>query len=86
MKRILTAVLLVSACSASTTTRLPRQMMHLTSNKPAATQHNGKWYMAANGHAVYCYGPVMMVDDGSDGIKRMATFCRGGAPMVALHD
>jgi hypothetical protein len=42
--------------------------------------------MTANGHAVYCYGPVMMVDAGSKGIKRMATFCRGDAPMVALHD
>jgi hypothetical protein len=26
------------------------------------------------------------VDAGSEGIKRMATFCRGDAPMVALHD
>jgi hypothetical protein len=86
MKRIFTLLLLVSACSASTTTRLPRQPLHLTTRNAVSTQHKGKWYMAESGHAVYCYGPVVMVDTGPDGIKRMATLCRGNTPMVALHD
>jgi hypothetical protein len=85
MMRLVTVLLFLSACSA-TTTAPPRRTLHLTSGPPVSTQHNGKWYMAANGHAIYCYGPVVMVDAGSEGIKRMATLCRGDAPMVPLHD
>jgi hypothetical protein len=86
MKRILTMLLLVSICSA-TTTRLPaRKPLHLTTKLAVSSQPKGRWYMAQNGHAVYCFGPVVMVDAGADGIKRMATICRGGVPMVPLHD
>ncbi len=42
--------------------------------------------MAANGHAVYCYGPVMTVVDGLSGFHRVATFCRGDQTMVPLKD
>ena len=46
----------------------------------------GRWYMAANGHAVYCYGPVMTMMQGKDGLQRVATFCRGDQPMVPLKE
>jgi hypothetical protein len=45
----------------------------------------GRWYLAASGHAVYCYGPVMTLPQGS-GLLRVATFCRGGETMVPLKD
>lgn len=54
-----------------------------------ATRHSrkgGKWYFAANGHAVYCYGPVMYVTGRQGGLKRVATFCQNDQPMVPLKD
>jgi hypothetical protein len=54
-----------------------------------AIHHNrkgGKWYFAANGHAVYCYGPVMYVTEAQGGLKRVATFCQNDQPMVELKD
>jgi hypothetical protein len=46
----------------------------------------GKWYLASTGHAVYCYGPVMVVGTWDGGFARVATICRGGVPMVKLKD
>jgi hypothetical protein len=46
----------------------------------------GRWYFAANGHAVYCYGPVMYVAEVQGGLKRVATFCQNDQPMVPLKD
>jgi hypothetical protein len=55
----------------------------------APAQHSrkgGRWYFAANGHAVYCYGPVMYVTVAQGGLKRVATFCQNDQPMVPLKD
>ncbi|HMK24262.1 MAG TPA: hypothetical protein VK466_18160 [Terriglobales bacterium] len=55
----------------------------------APTQHarkGGRWYFAANGHAVYCYGPVMYVTEPQGSLKRVATFCQNDQPMVPLKD
>lgn len=46
----------------------------------------GKWYLARNGHAVYCFGPVMTLTDNSGSIQRVATFCRGDKLLVPLKD
>jgi hypothetical protein len=51
--------------------------------KPA--QH-GRWYMADTGHAVYCIGPVVTVPNHDGSLLRVATFCHGNDPVVALHD
>jgi hypothetical protein len=62
------------------------------SNKPiseAVTQHahkGGRWYLAQTGHAVYCYGPVMTVNQPAGGLQRVATYCQGGETIVPLHD
>ena len=45
----------------------------------------GQWYMAHDGHAIYCYGPVVTMDD-LNGPKRYATYCRGESPLVQLKD
>ncbi len=53
------------------------------------TQHarkGGRWFLAENGHAVYCYGPVRMVQQAQGGLQRVATFCQGNQIMVPLKD
>ena len=62
-----------------------------STHKPVetATRHarkGGKWYFAATGHAVFCYGPVMYVTEAQGGLKRVATFCQNDQPMVPLKD
>lgn len=42
--------------------------------------------MAANGHAVYCYGPIMTMPKADGELIRVATFCRGDKTMVPLKD
>jgi hypothetical protein len=46
----------------------------------------GRWYFAATGHAVYCYGPVMTVPTANGDLQRVATFCRDGGAVVPLKD
>jgi len=58
---------------------------------PTPVQHpvkhqGGRWYFAANGHAVYCYGPVMMIPKADGSPVKVATFCRGDQVMVPLKD
>ena len=55
------------------------------SQQPAKAK-GGRWYFAANGHAVYCYGPVMTMPQPRGGLARVATFCRGDQTMVPLKD
>jgi hypothetical protein len=59
--------------------------------QPAGTQltkHSkaGRWYFAASGHAVYCYGPVMTIPRANGALQRVATFCRDGSAVVPLKD
>jgi hypothetical protein len=51
-------------------------------------QHSkgGSWYFAANGHAVYCYGPVMTLPQANGDLQKVATFCRDGKTVVPLKD
>ena len=46
----------------------------------------GRWYFAASGHAVYCYGPVMTVPQINGDLQKVATFCRDGQAVVPLKD
>ncbi len=50
------------------------------------THKGGRWHMAANGHAVYCYGPVVILPQADGGLLHVATFCRGDQTMVPLKD
>ena len=58
----------------------------ITETASKHTRKGGRWYFAANGHAVYCYGPVMYVTEAQGGLKRVATFCQNDQPMVPLKD
>jgi hypothetical protein len=46
----------------------------------------GRWYFAASGHAVYCYGPVMTLPQANGDLQKVATFCRDGQAVVPLKD
>jgi len=60
--------------------------------RPAVSQvaghqpQHGQWYLAETGHAVYCYGPVMLVKQPEGNLQRVATYCRGDKAVVPLKD
>jgi len=72
-------------------------LFSLTATKPVlpprqpsghVEQHakGGRWYFAASGHAVYCYGPVMTLPQANGDLQKVATFCRDGKTVVPLKD
>jgi hypothetical protein len=80
--KILTLALLFSFTSAK-----PAQPVQHPSGAIAQPQpKTGRWYFAANGHAVYCYGPVMTVPQANGDLQKVATFCRDGQTVVPLKD
>jgi hypothetical protein len=64
----------------------PAELPAATPVQQQAKHKGGKWYFAATGHAVYCYGPVMTMPQAQGGLLRVATFCRGDQTMVPLKD
>jgi hypothetical protein len=52
----------------------------------AKSHSGGRWYLAENGHAVYCYGPVITINMVDGGLRKVATYCRGNKPLVPLKD
>jgi hypothetical protein len=61
---------------------------HLPAGNKVVQQNRkgGTWYFADSGHAVFCYGPVMIVTQPQGGLQKVATFCQGGQTMVPLRD
>jgi len=55
---------------------------------PVARQSRkgGKWFMAENGHAVFCYGPVLLLKQPQGGLQKVATFCQGDKTIVPLKE
>jgi len=64
----------------------PPVQLSPTPRQQQAKKKGGRWYFAATGHAVYCYGPVMTMPQGQGGLSKVATFCRGDQTMVPLKD
>jgi hypothetical protein len=64
----------------------PLKPLPQPSSQLAKRVKGGRWYFAANGHAVYCYGPVMIVPRANGELQRVATFCRDGRAVVPLKD
>lgn len=81
--KVLTLVLLLSLPVSQVTP--PKTLRQPTTH---ITKHGkgGRWYFAASGHAVYCYGPVMTVPRANGELQRVATFCRDGSAVVPLKD
>ncbi|HUB02708.1 MAG TPA: hypothetical protein VL983_08475 [Terriglobales bacterium] len=63
----------------------PAKLTHAPAEQ-TTKRKGGRWYFAANGHAVYCYGPVMTMPQADGGFVKVATFCRGDQVMVPLKD
>ena len=59
---------------------------HFTQQAQATQKKGGKWYFARTGHAVYCYGPVMLIPNATGDLEHVATFCRGDRLLVPLKD
>ena len=64
----------------------PHKPIPQPTSQAAKRAKGGRWYFAASGHAVYCYGPVMIVPRADGELQRVATFCRDGSPIVPLKD
>jgi hypothetical protein len=59
---------------------------HFSQRAPVTPRKGGKWYFARTGHAVYCYGPVMLIPNATGDLEHVATFCRGDRLLVPLKD
>jgi hypothetical protein len=82
--KVIAALLLSLSLPALHRTPEPRTPVdHTVAKQP---HHHGSWYFAENGHAVYCYGPVVVVPISEGTLQRVATFCRGHQTMVPLKD
>ncbi len=64
----------------------PQKTLRQPSTQITKHSKGGRWYFAASGHAVYCYGPVMTVPRANGDLQKVATFCRDGSAVVPLKD
>ena len=80
--KVLTLALLLSLPGALT----PHKPLRQPTSQLTKRTKGGRWYFAASGHAVYCYGPVMTVPGPNGDIQKVATLCRDGSPVVPLKD
>ena len=64
----------------------PPQPARQPSSQLEVHAKGGRWYFAATGHAIYCYGPVMTLPRANGDLQRVATFCRDGQAVVPLKD
>ena len=60
--------------------------VHFAQQAQSRSHKGGKWYFARTGHAVYCYGPVMLIPNDAGDLEHVATFCRGDRLLVPLKD
>ena len=64
----------------------PAQPVRRPFGAPDQRPSKGRWYFAASGHAVYCYGPVMTLPQANGDLQKVATLCRDGRAVVPLKD
>jgi hypothetical protein len=80
----LATLLVAFSLAAPRTVPVPQPVSY---RQTAPRSHpKGIWYLAENGHAVYCYGPVRLMTQPDGGLVRVATFCRGDQIVVPLRD
>jgi len=83
MNAVLAVLMFFSLPSARLAPAPPTFQTHVSAPKP---RKGGRWYFAETGHAVYCYGPVMVLTQPDGGLQHVATFCQGDKTMVPLKD
>ncbi len=81
--KVLTLALLLSLPAVPLA---PTKPLREPTSQMAKRSKGGRWYFAATGHAVYCYGPVMTVPRANGDLQRVATLCRDGSAVVPLKD
>ena len=81
--KVLTLALLFSL---PVTPLTPQKPLHQPTTQITKHTKGGRWYFAASGHAVYCYGPVMTVPRANGDLQKVATFCRDGSAVVPLKE
>ena len=81
--KVLTLALLFSLPVGTLT---PLKPLRQPTTQLSKRSKGGRWYFAASGHAVYCYGPVMTVPAANGELQRVTTFCRDGSAVVPLKD
>jgi hypothetical protein len=64
----------------------PQKNLRQPSTQITRHSKGGRWYFAATGHAVFCYGPVMTLPRANGDLQKVATFCRDGSAVVPLKD
>lgn len=64
----------------------PQRPLRQPTTQLSKRAKGGRWYFAASGHAIYCYGPVMTVPRANGDLQRVATLCRDGSAAVPLKD
>ena len=64
----------------------PQKPLRQPTTQMSKRSKGGRWYFAASGHAVYCYGPVVTVPRPNGDLQRVATLCRDGSTVVPLKD
>ena len=64
----------------------PQKPLREPASQLAKHAKGGRWYFAASGHAIYCYGPVMTIPNATGDLQRVATLCRDGSAVVPLKD
>jgi len=80
------AALLLSLSIPGSHFGVPPRVLVDRAPKQQQSHTGGRWYLAENGHAVYCYGPVRLMTQAQGGLQRVATFCLDNQPMVPLKD
>jgi len=81
--KVLTLALLLSLPAVPLA---PTKPLRQPTSQMAKRSKGGRWYFAATGHAIYCYGPVMTVPRANGDLQRVATLCRDGSAVVPLKD
>jgi hypothetical protein len=81
--KVLTLALLFSLPVAPL---VPQKQLPQPTTQISKHSKGGRWYFAASGHAVYCYGPVMTVPRANGDLQRVATLCRDGSAVVPLKE
>lgn len=79
------AILSMPASANIPPVRKPLPQPKFTDSKLRSTK-GGRWYMAVDGHAVFCYGPTMLIRTTNGDFEKVATFCRGDKVIVPLHE
>jgi hypothetical protein len=86
VKKLETMKVLTLALLFSMTAAKPATPVRQPSGQVQKSAKGGRWYFAASGHAVFCYGPVMTLPQANGNLQRVATFCREGMTVVPLKD